>query len=54
MVFTGFGWEARRQKTTGRPKHRWEDNIKMNLREIGIDGGTGFSWLRTGSSGGLL
>jgi hypothetical protein len=22
----------------GRPRRRWEDNIKMNLREIGIDG----------------
>jgi hypothetical protein len=22
----------------GRPKCRWEDNIKMDLREIGIDG----------------
>jgi hypothetical protein len=22
----------------GRSRHRWEDNIKMNLREIGIDG----------------
>jgi hypothetical protein len=21
----------------GRPTHRWEDNIKMDLREIGID-----------------
>jgi hypothetical protein len=21
-----------------RPKRRWEDNIKMDLREIGIDG----------------
>jgi hypothetical protein len=21
-----------------RPRNRWEDNIKMNLREIGIDG----------------
>jgi hypothetical protein len=20
-----------------KPRHRWEDNIKMNLREIGID-----------------
>jgi len=27
-VFTGF-W-------LGRPRRRWEDNIKMNLREIGI------------------
>jgi hypothetical protein len=22
----------------GRPRHRWEDNIKMDLREIGRDG----------------
>jgi len=22
----------------GRPRHRWEDDIKMDLREIGIDG----------------
>jgi hypothetical protein len=21
-----------------RPRHRWKDNIKMDLREIGIDG----------------
>jgi hypothetical protein len=33
----GFGWEAQRQETTGRPGCRWEDNIKMDLREIGID-----------------
>jgi hypothetical protein len=24
--------------TAGRPRHRWEDNIKMDLREIGTDG----------------
>jgi hypothetical protein len=22
----------------GRPRHRWEDNIKIDLREMGIDG----------------
>jgi hypothetical protein len=22
----------------GRPRRQWEDNIKMDLREIGIDG----------------
>jgi hypothetical protein len=22
-----------------RPRHNWEDNIKLDLREIGIDGG---------------
>jgi hypothetical protein len=26
------------KKTPGRPRRRWEDNIKMDLREIGIDG----------------
>jgi hypothetical protein len=27
----------------GRPRHRWEGNIKMDLREIGIDGA---NWIR--------
>jgi hypothetical protein len=26
-----------------RPRHRWEDNIKMNLRETGVDGA---KWIR--------
>jgi hypothetical protein len=34
-----------------RPRRRWEDNIKLDLREIRIDG---FGWLRIGSSGELL
>jgi hypothetical protein len=43
------------KRPLGKPKRRWEDNIKIDLREIGIDGGrTGFGWLRLGSSGGLL
>ena len=35
----------------GRPRRRWEDNIKMDLREVG---GPGWSWLRIGRSGGHL
>jgi hypothetical protein len=27
------------KRPLGRPRHRWEDNIKMDVREIGIDGG---------------
>jgi hypothetical protein len=23
------------KKPLGRPRHRWEDNIRMNLREVG-------------------
>jgi transposase len=26
------------KRPLGRPRRRWEDNIKMGLREIGIDG----------------
>jgi hypothetical protein len=39
------------KRTLGRPKLRWEDNIRMNLRERGW---TGFIWLRIGSSGGIF
>jgi hypothetical protein len=42
------------KKLLGRPRRRWEDNLKMDLREIGSMGRTGFSWLRIESSGGLL
>jgi hypothetical protein len=27
-----------RKRQHGRPKRRWEDNIKMNLREIVLEG----------------
>ncbi|KAJ4435893.1 hypothetical protein ANN_18513 [Periplaneta americana] len=26
------------KRLSGRPRHRWEDNIKMDLREVGYDG----------------
>jgi hypothetical protein len=44
------------KRPLGRPRRRWEDNIKMDLRQIGIDGANwiGFGWCRIGSSGGLL
>jgi hypothetical protein len=33
----GFGDEAQGKRPLGRPRSRWEDNIKMDLREIRID-----------------
>jgi hypothetical protein len=44
------------KRPLGRPRRRWEDNIKMDLREIGRGGvvWTGLIWLRIGTSGGLL
>jgi hypothetical protein len=31
------------KRPLGRPRRRWEDNIKLNLREVGIDGA---SWIQ--------
>jgi hypothetical protein len=42
------------KRPLGRPRRRWKDNIKMDFREIGIGGGTGFGWLRTNSDGEFL
>ena len=38
----------------GRPRHRWEDNIKMDFQEVGCGAWTGSSWLRIGTGGGHL
>jgi hypothetical protein len=38
----------------GRPRRRWEDNIKMDLREYRPMERTGFVWFRVESGGGLL
>jgi hypothetical protein len=32
------------KRLLGRPRRRWEDEIRMDLRVTG--GGSGFSWLR--------
>ena len=31
----GFGGETLGKDTTGEPRRRWEDNIKMDLQEVG-------------------
>jgi hypothetical protein len=38
----------------GRPRRRWEDNIKIDLREVGWGAWTGSIWLRIGAGGGIL
>jgi hypothetical protein len=42
------------RRTLERPRRRWEDNIKMDLREVGSGAGTGSIWPRIGTGGGLL
>ena len=43
-----------RQIPLGRPRCGWEDNIKMDLQEMGWGKWTGLIWLRTGTGGGHL
>jgi hypothetical protein len=37
-----------------KPRLRWKDSIKMDLREIGWDAMDWINWLRRGTSGGFL
>jgi hypothetical protein len=37
----------------GRPRHRWDDGIRMDLRETGWRVWNGFDWLRIGTGGEL-
>jgi hypothetical protein len=43
------------KKSLGRPRHRWEDTIRMYLREICLEIVDWiYIWLRRGTSWGLL
>jgi hypothetical protein len=54
-MYTTFWLEnLQGKRPLGRPRHRWEDNIRMDIREIGGKVWTGFIWLRIGISGRLL
>jgi hypothetical protein len=37
-MVTGLWLRPEGKRPLGRPRRRWEDNIKMNLMEIGVDG----------------
>jgi len=38
-AYTGFRWgKSEGKRPLGRPRRRWEDNIKMNLQEVGCEG----------------
>jgi hypothetical protein len=44
-VYRGLVGKPEVKRTLGRPRRRWEDNIKMNLQELGCGVWTGFGWL---------
>jgi len=54
VAFTGDGRGAYRvlvgipegRRSLGRPRRRWEDNIKLDLQEVEVEAVTGLVWLR--------
>jgi hypothetical protein len=42
-VYRDFIGRSIGKRPLGGPRYRWEDNIKMDVREIGIDGA---NWIR--------
>ena len=38
------------KRPLGRPRHRWVDNIRMDLQDVGV--WTGLGWPRIGTGGG--
>jgi hypothetical protein len=42
------------RRPLGRHRRRWDDNIKMDIQDVGWGAWTGLSWLRIGTGGGLL
>ena len=44
-----LGGKPEGKRLLGRPRRRWEDNIKMDLQEVGYGLWTELSWLRIGT-----
>ena len=55
MCIQGFWWgKPERKRPFGKPRPRWEGNIKTGLQEVGWRRGIGLVWLRIGTSVGVL
>jgi hypothetical protein len=50
-VHTAFCCGNLSESPLGRPKRRWEDNIKMDIQELGCGAWTGLIWFRIGTGG---
>jgi hypothetical protein len=42
------------KRPLGRPRRRWEDGIRIDLRDLDLGVWIGFDWLRIGIGDGLL
>jgi hypothetical protein len=49
-VYRVLVWKPEGKRPLGKPRRRWEDNIKMDLQEV--EAWTGSIWLRIGQTGG--
>ena len=53
-VYRVFVGKPEVKRPLGRPRRRWEDNIKMDFQEVGCGVWNGSSWFRIGTDGGHL
>jgi hypothetical protein len=52
-LYTVLVGKPESKRPIGRPRRRWEGEIRMDLREIDSGVGSGFTWLRIGTAGWL-
>jgi hypothetical protein len=50
---TSFGVETEGKRPLGRPRHRWDNNIKKDFQEVVWRAWTGLMWLRIVTDCGL-
>jgi len=53
-VYRDLVWKPDGKRSLGRPRRKWEDNIKMDTQKVGCGVWTGSSWLRVETGGGHL
>jgi hypothetical protein len=53
-VHTGYWWRYLRERDHLEERRRWDDNIKMDLQEVGWGAWTELMWLRIGTGEGRL
>ena len=39
------------KRALGKPRRRWEENIKMDIKKVSVGAWTGSNWLRIGTGG---
>jgi hypothetical protein len=54
VVYRFLVGKTEEKRQLGRLRRRWEDNIRMNLQEVGCGGMDWMGWLRIKTGGGQL